>query len=279
MAKLTRTWWGTKFMDALNNFMEEGRLKRGRSYSGNNRILAFNMNESSIDAKVRGNANPYFGVYKEPKYKTSLSFKKISEDKWQKIIDKMSGNVALMSKLILNEMPDNIEDVFTEFGENFLPIKSKDINSNCSCPDWDNPCKHIAGVYFRVASLLDRDPFLMFELRGMPKAKLQEALNKTELGKALFTSLIKKDLKIQVSENYYSRPKEIDFDQNVDLINFWNGSKIPEKEISMTNLESVSGILIKKQGDYPPFWQRDNSFTKSMEDIYDFIRVKNKLSL
>ena len=277
MAKLTRTWWGTKFMDALTNFMEEGRLKRGRSYSGENRVLSFEIDNSGIKAKIRGNTNPYYGIYKEPKYKVSLNFTEISATKWPKIIDKISGNVGLMSKLILNEMPDNIEDVFLEFKENFLPLKSKDISSDCSCPDWQNPCKHIAGVYFKVASILDRDPFLMFQLRGISKDRLQDSLKKTELGKALISSFSKDKAIIKEDDSFYTSPKKIDFDQNIDLVHFWNGSKIADQPIS--DDETISAILIKKQGDYPAFWHRDNSFIASMEDIYSHVRKKNKASL
>ncbi|MFC1659438.1 SWIM zinc finger family protein [Pseudomonadota bacterium] len=279
MAKLTRTWWGTKFMDALSNFMEEGRLKRGRSYSGENRLLSFDLNNTDIKARIRGNKNPYFGIYKEPRYNVSLSFTKIPQNKWPKIIDKISNNVGLMSKLILNEMPDNIEDVFLDFKENFLPLKPKDINSKCSCPDWENPCKHVAGVYFKVASLLDKDPFLMFQLRGISKSRLQDSLRKTELGKALISSFMKDEMEIKENNSFYTSPEIIDFDQNIDLMKFWNGSKIIDQPLSNNHNETVPAILIKKQGDYPAFWHRDNSFITTMEEVYSYIRKKNKVGL
>ena len=45
----------------------------------------------------------------------------------------------------------------------------------CSCPDVANPYKYIAGVYFRLAGQLDRDPFLLFELRGRPAGVGEES--------------------------------------------------------------------------------------------------------
>ena len=45
--------------------------------------------------------------------------------------------------------------------------------------------------------------------------------------------------------------------------------KIPE--ISTT---TVPAILIKKAGDYPAFWKRDNSFIAVMEDFYKRMRDK-----
>jgi uncharacterized Zn finger protein len=41
----------------------------------------------------------------------------------------------------------------------------------------------------------------------------------------------------------------------------------------------VPALLIKKQGDNPPFWPGDNSFIEAMEAIYEQVRIKNKKSL
>ena len=55
---------------------------------------------------------------------------------------------------------------------------------DCSCPDYADPCKHFAGVYYRLAGRLDGDPFLLFELRGLSRERLHRALSATPLGKA-----------------------------------------------------------------------------------------------
>jgi uncharacterized Zn finger protein len=39
---------------------------------------------------------------------------------------------------------------------------------------------------------------------------------------------------------------------------------------------AVPAILVKKQGDFPAFWTRDNSFIAAMEGLYERIRSKNK---
>jgi hypothetical protein len=33
--------------------------------------------------------------------------------------------------------------------------------------------------------------------------------------------------------------------------------------------------LIKKQGDYPPFWHKNGSFIAAMEDLYERVRAKS----
>ena len=53
-----------------------------------------------------------------------------------------------------------------------FPAKSADLSTDCSCPDWSNPCKHIAAVYFLLGEEFDRDPFLIFKMRGTEREVL-----------------------------------------------------------------------------------------------------------
>jgi uncharacterized Zn finger protein len=98
---------------------------------------------------------------------------------------------------------------FAECNLHLLPHNRKDFKTDCSCPDDSNPCKHIAGVYYLVAAELDQDPFLLFELRGISKAKLQQELAKSPLGKALASTLDEGELSLQSTDSYYTKPRKI----------------------------------------------------------------------
>ena len=69
MAQFSRTWWGQRFIQALEEFSDEARLGRGRGYARNGKVKEHEITNGKITAKVRGSVNPYFGVYKEPLYK------------------------------------------------------------------------------------------------------------------------------------------------------------------------------------------------------------------
>lgn len=276
MARLSRTWWGQRFIEALERSMDTGRLGRGRAYAGPNRLLAFGIEGPAIGATVRGNVNPYFGVYKEPRYQVTIQLKAIPKGKWNAIIRELSANAAWISRLLMGEMPDRIETAFERQGVHLLPHAAGDLQSDCSCPDWANPCKHVAGTYYKVASLLDRDPFLLFQLRGMDKTGLQQALADTSLGKALTAQLTEPgELALEYSEHRYTQPAR---EQKMDIgpKAFWQGAE-PLPPIDGTpSPAAVAAVLIKKQGDYPPFWERDNSFIEVMEEIYTRVVTKNK---
>ncbi|MCC5619967.1 hypothetical protein [Nostoc sp. CHAB 5715] len=41
MARFSRTWWGDRFIQALEAFTDDNRLKRGRSYASVGRKFPF----------------------------------------------------------------------------------------------------------------------------------------------------------------------------------------------------------------------------------------------
>jgi uncharacterized Zn finger protein len=63
-----------------------------------------------------------------------------------------------------------------EAGASLFPKQRADLKTSCSCPDWGDPCKHVAATHYVLGEALDRDPFLLFELRGKTKDQVLEAL-------------------------------------------------------------------------------------------------------
>ncbi|MGB3297973.1 MAG: SWIM zinc finger family protein [Phormidesmis sp.] len=278
MSQFSRTWWGQKFIEAIEDLTDAGRLSRGRSYARGRKVKSFEINNEVVSARVRGSVNPYFGVHKEPLYKTTITFKPFTQTQWSEAIALVSSKAGLISRLLLNEIPDNIEETFQQLDLNLLPSSQKDFKSKCSCPDYSNPCKHIAGVYYLVAAELDQDPFLLFSLRGLSRSALLAELAKSPLGKALSAELQIESQRPRLAESYYATLQITDpVSLEGDLRAFWQGSKQLPQSIEMIVPPPVSGIMVKKQGDFPAFWHRDNSFITAMETLYEQVKTKGRL--
>jgi uncharacterized Zn finger protein len=69
-------------------------------------------------------------------------------------------------------MPHDIEETFAAAGVSLFPASPRNLASSCSCPDWSNPCKHVAAVYYLLAEAFDDDPFLIFAWRGRTRGEL-----------------------------------------------------------------------------------------------------------
>jgi len=275
MAQFSRTWWGRRFIAALEQFTDPARLGRGRSYASGGRILDYHIADGTVTARVRGSINPYFGVYKEPIYRTSITLKPIAAANWTKVIAHLASRADLVTKLLMNEMPDTLEVAFTGLGLHLLPHSQRDFANTCSCPDYANPCKHIAGVYYLLASALDHDPFLMFELRGLSRNDLRAELARSPLGKVLASALTPDDVPVEPAASYYTRPTKEPAGAAPSHKEFWTGARRLPSAPATTSQASVPALLIKKQGDYPPFWHKDVSFIGVMEELYDRVRTKS----
>ena len=73
----------------------------------------------------------------------------------------MASRAVFLAKLLSGEMPEVIEEAFVESSTTLFPASDDDLVSACSCPDWENPCKHVAAVFYLMAEAFDNDPFLI----------------------------------------------------------------------------------------------------------------------
>ena len=278
MANRSKTWWGQEFLSALENFMDSGRLSRGRSYSTPRRLVKFSMTGNVAKATVEGNVNPYFGVYETPYYKAEVTLAKISQRDWRVVLKRLGTNANWVTHLLLGEVPPTIERAFAGTRHGLLPKTGREIESKCSCPDWANPCKHVAGVYYRVAGMIDHDPLVLFELRGLPREKLFEAVKKSEFGSALASTHIDSEPDLEAMTVQSRLPSVATMDPDIDLEDqrrFWLGSGIPRSATTSRLPPPVSVLPMRREGDHPQFWHDNVSFIETMGDAYT--RIAGKL--
>jgi uncharacterized Zn finger protein len=274
-SEFARNWWSQNMLATIEQLSDSSRLGRGRSYARGSKIKSLDIQGNRVLAQVRGSINPYFGVYKEPTYFTTIEFKQFSPPEWRAIIKLIGSKAGFLSRLMMYDLPENIEEPFKSLGLRLLPLNSQDFKISCTCPDYYGLCKHGIGVYYRLVVAIDQDPFLLLELRGMPREKLQAGLKATPLGQGLAQELEPTVIGPDLVESYFPRPDWVPL-QEMDLRNFWMGPTRLPKEFPVPQASPISGILIKKQGDSPLFWEGSESFLAVMEELYDRVKTKNK---
>lgn len=164
------TWWSKRFIGALEMIGIGSRLQRGRSYARKGQVINISIDDAVVHAQVQGT---------RPKpYSITISFTQFTNQQWNEIFDALSSQALFTAMLLGGEIPKEIETVFAGVRLSFLPSTHKDIKTDCSCPDYANPCKHIAAVYYILAEKFDRDPFLIFTLRGRNREAVLEDLRK-----------------------------------------------------------------------------------------------------
>jgi uncharacterized Zn finger protein len=163
-------WWVQRWNDLLNSYRFKKRLERARNYAREGNVLSIEFKGPEVLAKVQGTAP-------EP-YQVSLSIDPFTEEDWSYVVGTMAEQAIYSAHLLAGEMPYDIEKVFTSNGLSLFPFTLSDIHSRCSCPDPQNPCKHIGAVYYQLGDRFSEDPFVLFQLRGRPKEQILDDLRR-----------------------------------------------------------------------------------------------------
>ena len=150
------------------------RLQRGKRYARTGQVLSMDVAPGQVTASVQGSRAKPYRVFIETRVLTA--------GEWDAAEAVMASSAVFMAKLLAGDMPEEIEEAFAESSGPLFPASADGFDSACSCPDGENPCKHIAAVYFLVAEAFDRDPFLIFAWRGRGKAELLAGLRARRRG-------------------------------------------------------------------------------------------------
>jgi uncharacterized Zn finger protein len=166
--KFVENWWADRWIRALKSLMDSGRLSRGRSYARRGQVIEINVEPGYVSARVQGSR-------RQP-YRVSIKLQPLSDRQWNQVFDALAEQAIFAAQLLNGEMPVDIEQVFDTVKVSLFPASRGDLKTDCSCPDWANPCKHIAAVYYLMGERFDADPFLLFELRGRSQDEITAAL-------------------------------------------------------------------------------------------------------
>jgi uncharacterized Zn finger protein len=169
------TWWSQRFITVLETFGLGSRLQRGKRYARTGQVLAMEIAAGQVKASVQGSRAKPYRVFIETDVLTA--------SEWESVESVMASSAVFAARLLADEMPEEIEEALADSSISLFPTSANEIDSACSCPDWENPCKHIAAVYYLLAESFDADPFLIFAWRGRAKEDLLTGLRARRRGK------------------------------------------------------------------------------------------------
>jgi len=161
-------WWSRRFIAVLEFAGIGGRLQRGRSYARRGQVLEFALTAGKVTARVQGS--------RTTPYQVSVGVRPLTAAQWSEVEARLASQALFRARLLAGEMPVEIEEVFDSCGTPLFPQAASDLQMSCDCPDWGEPCKHVAAVCYVLAEEFDADPFAMLAWRGKERDDLLSAL-------------------------------------------------------------------------------------------------------
>ncbi len=250
-----QSWWAKRWIAVLEGFHIGQRLARGRSYARRGQVVSINIKKGEVTANVQGTrATPY---------KITIKVRVLTAANWKKLAKNLSSQALFAAKLLAGEMPQDIEKAFEDAGLSLFPNRLNDLKTECSCPDWSNPCKHIAAVYYLLGEEFDRDPFLIFKLRGMSREEFIGLLGQS--GKK---SAAKKRQGKSTARKRQAEALPTAEPVSLDASAFWQGGSLPDDLFGEVRVPPVRAALPKRLGNFP-FWRGKERFLDALEPVYE----------
>lgn len=159
---IATTPWGKAWCQNLEAYSDfANRLPRGRTYARNGSVVDLQLEPGRIRAFIAGSEL----------YRATISVNRIPRKRWRSMCAACAGGIDSLVALLRGRLDQAVMQRLCKQGDGLFPTP-KQFTFDCDCPDWAGMCKHIAAVLYGVGNRLDRQPELLFTLRGVDPAEL-----------------------------------------------------------------------------------------------------------
>jgi uncharacterized Zn finger protein len=160
--KIATTFWGKAWCDNLESYSDfANRLPRGRSYVRNGCVCDLQVEPGKVHALVCGTEL----------YEIAIKIAPLPPETWKAIKAQCAGQIGSLIELLQGKLSKAVMEVVTRRDGGLFP-KPREMDMDCSCPDWAGLCKHLAAVLYGVGNRLDHQPELLFTLRQVDHLEL-----------------------------------------------------------------------------------------------------------
>lgn len=245
------SWWAKRWIDVLESFHMGARLGRGKIYARKGQVLSITIDHGLITAEVQGS--------RPQPYRVELKVKTLSLAAKKKLLKEIGESILFAVKLNSGEMPKELEETFLSAGLPLFPQKYSEMKTDCSCPDYSDPCKHIAAVCYLLAEEFDREPFLIVKLRGLDRDELISASGRAGTDAGSPGSTLFQEQEVPREERVIPLSS--------DSSAFWGSAEGTGAFTFNTAAPSIHAHTVRRLGKFP-FWRGAGNLIDIMDSVY-----------
>jgi uncharacterized Zn finger protein len=160
--KIAQSFWGLAWCDNLESYSDfENRLPRGRTYVRNGSVIDLVIGRGKVKAIVSGSEI----------YRVTVVIKTLARPAWKCIKRECSQSIVSLIDLLQGRFDQGVMQRLSRRDDGLFP-QPREIEMECTCPDWAEMCKHVAAVLYGIGARLDTAPELLFTLRDVDHLEL-----------------------------------------------------------------------------------------------------------
>jgi uncharacterized Zn finger protein len=162
-AARARTWWGKAWVRAVEEAAyAEAELRQARTLARSGRIGGITVDEGSYVAAVADGDEVWTVSGRLPVF---------DEQDRAALAETVSAESGRVAALLAGDLPIGLVEHAEEAGVELLPYGGE-LEVACTCPAWADPCQHALAVLYQLAWLIEADPLVLFQLRGLGRDDL-----------------------------------------------------------------------------------------------------------
>jgi len=161
------TWWGRRFVAAVEEATGASRLSRGRTYARQGQVVSLDV--GAAGTRLAGRVTAAVQGSRPAPYEVVLTVATWDAETRADLADALASDPGQLAAVLGGQLPEAFEELCLDAGLVLLPRSLSDLRTGCTCPDLVEPCKHAAAVVYLLAERLDTDPFTALQLRGVER--------------------------------------------------------------------------------------------------------------
>ena len=163
-----RTWWGRAWVRAV----EEA------AYAETDLTAARGLARTGRVGQIATEPGRFVATVEDPRglWTVEGAVPVLAEADLDALVETVAAESGRIGALLAGELPHTLVEHAEEAGVELLPYGGE-LGSECPCEAWTDPCQHALAVLYQLAWLVDADPFVLLQLRGLPRDDLLARLH------------------------------------------------------------------------------------------------------
>jgi len=161
------TWVGRRWMRFIEEHAPAEKLAEGLEYASAGQTRKMRLEPGKVVAAVQG--------LRPRSHDVELRFARLSHDEWDRVCQSMADQALYSAKLLSGELPVSVEDIFAPLDLRLFPVGDAEVVPVTDDREagWTTEACCVALL---LAEALEKEPFLIFRLRGLEPDELTERI-------------------------------------------------------------------------------------------------------
>ena len=166
-------WWGKAWVRAVEeSAYDDTDLRAGRTLARSGHVGQIWTHEGGFVASVEDET----GVWT-----VSGSVPVLDDEAAEALVETVAAEAGRVVALLAGDLPHGLVEHAEEAGVELLPYGGE-LGTDCTCGAWVDPCPHALAVLYQLTWLMEDDPFVLLQLRGLPRERLLARLHARTTG-------------------------------------------------------------------------------------------------